>query len=184
MDFTAEEFFKVQESYDRISFLEPYYKSNPEIRSVIELKSPYEKLKLLSSIYPFNSSIFTIAVGNTEFNKKRKEDFKGYVPLNGKWNQPIETSSLGKYDIDSEKVKLYKSFIEDCISSKIGLYIICSPYFLKYNPPDYSIKIGKEIATKYNILFFDYSTDSTFINNPKLFNNIAHLNDDGAKIFS
>lgn len=138
----------------------------------------------MSSIYPFNSSIFTIAIGNTNLNKKRKEDFNGYVPLEGKWDQPIETSSLGNYDIDSEKVKLFKLFIEDCVNSKIGLNIICSPYFLKYNPPDYSIKIGKEIAKKYNIPFFDYSTDSTFINNPKLFDDISHLNDLGARVFT
>ena len=70
LDFAREEFFKNQESYDRLSSLLPYYDRHPEMRSIIQLKSPYEKYKLLSKIYPYNSLIFTIAVGNTGFNKK------------------------------------------------------------------------------------------------------------------
>src|SRR5689334_10740304 len=56
LNFDPQEFKEDQESYDRLSCLLPYYKKHPEIRSIVELKSPWEKFKLLSHIYPYNSS--------------------------------------------------------------------------------------------------------------------------------
>jgi len=185
LDFIAGEFQQNQESYDRLSSILPYYDRHPEMRSIIELKSKFEKLKLMSNIYPYNSSMFTIAVGNTEFNKKRRGDFKGYVPLIKTWNGPIQIdSSSTKYEIDSIKVKAYESFIQDCIHSKVKLYIVCSPYFIKSNHSDYSVTLGQEIAKRNSIVFYDYSKDSIFINNSKFFADIGHLNETGAKIFS
>jgi hypothetical protein len=185
LDIVFGEFGKNQDSYDRISSLLPYYKDHPEMRSIIELKSQYEKLKLLSSIYPYNSSIFTIAVGNAEFNKKRKSDYKGYVPLTKIWNDSIGIDkSAVKYALDSMKVKVYESFIQDCIHANVKLYIICSPYYVKFRHTDYSITVGKEIAKRYNVPFLDYSTDSIFINNPKYFADKVHLNAEGSEVFS
>ena len=185
LDFNGAEFRRILDSYDRLSSLLPYYKSHPEMRSIIELKSRFEKVKLLSFIYPFNSSMFTIAVGNTEFNKNRKADIQGYVPLTKVWNGPIQIDSSSiKYDIDSIKVKAYEIFIQDCVRSKVKLYIVCSPYYIKSNHVDYSVQIGQKIAQKYNIQFFDHSRDSIFLNNIKLFADIGHLNEAGAKVFS
>ena len=155
------------------------------MRSIINLKSNYEKIKSLSYIYPYNSSIFTIAVGNTEFHKKRRGDIKGYVPLTNIWKDSIQIDhSPSSYEIDSVKVNAYETFIKDCIHSKVKLYIICSPYFIKSNKIDYSVRIGQDIAKRNNIEFFDYSTDSFFINNRKIFADIEHLNNPGAIIFS
>jgi hypothetical protein len=185
LDIVQGEFQLDPNSYDRLSSLLPYYRTHPEMHSIIELRNKYEKLKLLSSIYPYNSSIFTILAGNAEFNKKRKSDIKGYVPVLKTWHNSIQMDyNPVKYKIDSIKVKAYESFIQNCIHSKVKLYIVCSPYFIKSNHTDYSIILAQGIAKKYNIKFWDFSKDSIFINNPKLFGDITHLNDDGAKIFS
>jgi hypothetical protein len=185
LDFVNREFEQNQDSYDRLSSLLPYYGHHPEMRSIIALKSELEKLKLLSNIYPYNSSMFTIAVGNLGFNKKRKSDNKGYVPLTRIWNEPIRMdTSSGSYKIDSIKVKAYNTFIQDCIQAKIKLYIVCSPYFIKSNHEDYSVLLGKDIAKKNGIEFFDFSIDSVFANSPKLFSDAIHLNESGAKFFS
>ncbi|OFX78034.1 MAG: hypothetical protein A2X12_07550 [Bacteroidetes bacterium GWE2_29_8] len=185
LDFIGKEFEENQNSYDRLSSLLPYYKTHPEMRSIIELKSKYERLKMPSFIYPYNSSIFTIAIGNTEFNKRRKGDIKGYIPLNKTLVGSIEIdSSSSKYEIDSIKIKAYESFIQDCKNSNVKLYIVCSPYFTSYNHSDYSLIIAKEIAKRNNIQFFDYSNDSTFLNKPQLFADISHLNEEGSKLFS
>lgn len=185
LDFVGEEFRQNQDSYDRLSSLLPYYKNHPEIRPIVELKSKFEKIKMRSTIYPYNSLMFTIAVGNTDFNKTRRADVKGYVPLSKTWNNPIQIDSIrSEYEIDSLKVKAYDSFIRDCLKSKISLYIICSPYFVKSKFADPSILLGQEIAKKYNVKFFDYSNDSIFISNPAFFADKAHLNDRGAKAFS
>ena len=185
LDIIGGEFQKNQDSYDRLSSLLPYYKSHPEMRSIIELKSRFEKVKMLSFIYPYNSSMFTIAVGNTEFNKKRRGDIQGYLPLTKVWNGTIQIdSSSTNYEIDSIKVKAYETFIKNCIQSKVKLYIVCSPYFIKKNHSDYSVKLGQEIAKRNNIKFFDYSGDTTFTNNSTLFADIAHLNEKGATVLS
>lgn len=185
LDFGDDEFNKGDGSYDRLSSLLPYYKTHPEIRSIIDLKSPYEKFKLLSFIYPYNSSIFTIAVGNAAFNKIRRGDLNGYIPLTNVWDESIKDgNTLLKYESDSNKIKTFEYFIRDCLYSKIELYIVCSPIFIKPNYVSNSIVLGKKIANKYNLQFFDYSKDTMFLNHPKLFADVGHLNDEGAKVFS
>jgi hypothetical protein len=185
MDFTGEEFRKDQQNYDRLSSLLPYYKRHPEIRPIIELRSPYEKIKLLSSIYPYNSAIFTIAVGNTEFNKKRRGDIKGYIPLTGVWNEPIITDNTqSNYEVDSSCVNAYRSFIKDCINAGTRLYIVCSPYFFRTTQTDISFSMAQRIAKENYIPFFNFFKDSSFTSNASLFSDMVHLNDDGAKLFS
>lgn len=185
LDFVYEEFKQDPGSYDRISSLLPYYKSHPEMRSIIELKSKFERIKLLSNIYPYNSSIFGIIAGNSGFNKNRKSDIKGYVPLNQKWNKPVYFNhNSPKYLIDSLKLRIFESFINDCINSKVKLYVVCSPYLIKSSYPDYSVLLAKGIARNKGIIFFDYSKDTTFTAKPYLFADIAHLNDSGAILFS
>jgi hypothetical protein len=185
LDFDKQEFSKDQQSYDRLTSLLPYYKDHPEIDKIVDLKSPFEKYKLLSKIYPYNSLIFTIAVGNAEFNKKREKDINGYVPLNDVWGFPIKDgSTFTNYEADSNKVRAYACFIRNCVKAKVELYVVCSPVFVKPNYVNNSVILGKEIADKYNVKFFDYSKDSSLLNRPELFFDLAHLNDEGAKVYS
>lgn len=178
-------FKESQSSYDRISVLLPFYKSHPELHSIIELRSPFEKYKLKSFTYPYNSLLFKIAIGNTEFNKKRNEDIKGYVPLSRALNETIRTVDLSNnYSVDSNKVKFYKAFINDCIKTNIKLYIVCSPYFFNAIGRDTSMVLAKEIAENNNIDFIDFSKDDFFLNNPRLFDDTVHVNFAGSKIFT
>ncbi len=185
LDFVKGEFQINPNSYDRLSSLLPYYQSHPEIQPIIKLRSKYEKIKLLSHLYPYNSTIVTIAAGNAEFNKERKIDIKGYVPLTGTWKNPIlYENALSYYDIDSLKVFMFESFLKDCINSDIGLFIVCSPYYKKSYNTDYSIILAQELAKKYRIPFLDFSNNTLFLNSSELFYDVEHLNDKGAKVFS
>ncbi|HEY2721871.1 MAG TPA: hypothetical protein VGI82_09100 [Chitinophagaceae bacterium] len=185
LDFEKQEFSKNQLSYDRLAALLPYYKRHPEIDSIVNLRSSFEKYKFISSIYPYNSLLFTISAGNSEFNKKRSEDINGFVPINHTWTDPIrEDNSFLHDEIDSNKVKVYESFIKECLRAKIELYIVCSPLFVKPGYINNTIVMGKEIAAKYRIKFFDCSQDANILGRPKLFADIAHLNETGATIYS
>lgn len=187
LDFNRKEFLKDQASYDRISSLLPYYDEHPEIRSTIQLKSPFEKYKMLSAIYPYNSLIFTIAAGNAEFNKNRKEiiDQEGYVPLEKVWNEPVTMdTSFEKYELDSIKIMRFKSFIRECIKADIKLYIFLSPHFTEYKFQDSSIVIAKEIAREFNVPFYDFSSDPLFLSDAALFADRDHLNGEGAIVYS
>lgn len=186
LEFGKEEFKKTQVGYDRLSALLPYYKTHPEIREILDHKSDTEPLKLLvSEIYPFNSSIFTIAIGNASINKTRRGDIKGYVALDKTWNEPIKSVQPSPaYHMDSVSIWAYKSFLQECKSAGVILYVVTSPYFEKSNFLDSSMQLGKKIAEKYNVPFIDFSHDEKLISQPELFADHLHLNDKGARIFS
>lgn len=187
LDVNIQEFKEEPESYDRLSSLLPYYKTHPYVNPIIQLRSPYEKYKFYSKIYPFNSLIFAIAVGNTEFNKSREHisDEKGYIPLKQIWSRPIGVNtSHVKYKLDSNRIHFFNAFIRNCVTANVKLYLVVSPRFSRDTFEDTSIIIAKKMATESNIPFFDFSKDAEFLNNGSLFADIGHLNDKGAKIFS
>ena len=175
-------FKESQSSYDKLSILLPFYKDHPEIRSIIEMRSRYEKYKLQSKVYPYNSLLFKIVLGN--INKNKKDDIKGYVPLNKSWNEPIRTVDLSfKYQLDTNKINFYKAFINDCKKAQVKLYIVCSPYFLRLTGSDTSVCLAKQIARDKNIDFLDFSRDEAFLQDSKLFDDTVHVNTKGSKIF-
>lgn len=187
LDFSHGEFMKTQDSYDRISSLLPYYEKHPEIRPVIQLKSPYEKYKLASSIYPYNSLLFQIIAGNSGYNKNRqnRNDDYGYVPLHKTWHGPLNfDSTFEKYELDTLKVKYFRSFVKDCVNADIKLYIILSPCYLRFRNDDISVNIARQTALEYHIPFYDFSDEPVFLGNPEIYADESHLNDSGAKLYS
>ena len=184
LDVSANDFSMNQESYDRLSFLLPYYKDHAEIRPIVDLKSSLEKYKLLSSIYAFNSSFLMIAGGNSSYFKKKSVDLKGYKPLDNIWTQSLETRDFGPYQLDSVKVATFKSFIKDCQHAGTQLFVVCSPSYIKYLQRDNSISLIEQIAKEYNTPFMDFTNDSTFINHKYLFDDPGHLNAKGAQLFT
>jgi len=173
-----------QSDYDRLSFLLPYYEEHEEIREVLELKGPFEKFKTLSKIYPYNSMLFNIIMGNMEFNKKKNKDIKGFVPLNKNWTSELQAiKSTTKYELDQNKLNAFKDFIQLCKKNNIELHVIVSPVFYTYQS-DYSITTCKQICAKQNVPFYDFTRDDKFLQKPEWYADILHLNQTGAKKFS
>ncbi len=176
---------KSESSYERLSCLLPFYKTHPEMRQVIELRSPFEKYKLQSYTYPFNSLIFKVLAGNLPSGKKKNATNKGYLQLNKSLNEPIKTIDYTeKYELDSLKVSMLQSFIDDCQKRDIKLFLICSPYYINPIGTDYSMTVIKETALANKTDWLDYSKKELFTSNSKLFDDTVHVNFTGAKIFS
>ncbi len=173
-----------KDSYDRLSFLLPYYKDHAEIRPIVSLKSPFEKLKLSSNIYPYNSAFLISAGGNLEYFRRKSVDFNGYKPLDGLWREKITTRYSNPSISDSIKLNIYKSFISDCKVSGIELVVTCSPAYFLYEPMDYNINFVKKIAEANNVPFYNFLNDTTFINHPNLFDDPDHLNGIGSNLFT
>lgn len=187
LDFNFEAFKKDEITYETISSLLPYYDNHPEIRSIIQLKGPFEKYKLISKTYPFNSLIYTIGIGNLEYNKtKRNKNYdEGYIPLFKTWNHTLTTDTFPRlYDLDSIKINIFRSFLLDCIKSKTQLYIVVSPSFTKYTYKDPSIQIACNIANELNIPFFNFLNDTEILRHSTFFADRTHLNNEGAQVFS
>ena len=176
-----------QVDYDRLSSLLPYYSTHKELRDIVLLKSPFEKYKLKSKIYPYNSLLTTIAVANLSFNKTRKNNigtYNGYVPRNGIWKSELVSKETPlEYEIDKNKLDVFQEFFELVNQEKIPLLVVYSPVYYLYDK-NYSVEVCKDICKKYNTTFVDFSKDIDFLENKKLFQDRTHLNNNGAKLLT
>lgn len=184
LDVHPDVFMTDQQDYDRLSELLPYYRNYPEMREIINYRSAFEPAKHWSAIYPFNSDLLSIIMGNLSVNKSRKADNQGYVALHRTMKpQPVDSLvNPARYTIDSLKVKVFVRFIEEAKRKHIKLYVVRSPKYVFLD--NASTRLLSELTKKYEIPYIDYSYDKEFINNPSLFDDFAHLNDAGARLFS
>jgi hypothetical protein len=183
-DINPDELAKNEQDYERLSSLLPYYRDHPEIRSIVELKSPYEKYKLLSEIYPFNSSLLTIIIGNLEVNRDRKGDRKGYVPLTGLMQDTVfHKLSFQEGGLDINKIKSIKDIIRYCDSNDIALFFIQSPIYAQVGN---TLSLGylAKVTRESNVIFWDLSDHPDILSKPEFFQDQDHLNDTGAAYFS
>lgn len=170
--------------YDKLAALLPYYRDHAELRSIVELKGPFEKIKLLSQIYPFNSEALSIAVGNSEFNKQRNADHQGYSPLFGAWSEPIQFAEANPASrVDANKVAAFRDFIATAKAVGARVYVVNSPIYLRFHGAE-ERNIAKEICAEAGVDFLDYSRDQRFTADASLFKDISHLNNTGATRFS
>jgi hypothetical protein len=170
--------------YDNLSSLLPYYKTHEEIRNELKLRGPYERIKLLSQTYPFNSQALTIAMGEMESNKKRNPDIKGYMPLQTTAPpQMMVFTTTKSYAVDSNKVKSLREFITLAKASGAKVYVIYSPWYWKI-ARNQDAEISAKVCTEENVPFWDYSMDTFYLSRQDLFYDNTHLNETGAQLFS
>jgi hypothetical protein len=166
---------------DRLSVLLPYYKTRKEVREIINLRGPLERIKLMSRIYPFNSWLTTII--NSYLKNDRNIQFKdgGYIPLHGKLSQSLPSyRDKNLYKVDYEKVAYLEKTISLCKQQHVRLIIINSPSFSYNSAPD---KIIEDIAEKNRIEFWNYENNELLMK-PEYFYDPYNLNEVGAKEFS
>lgn len=181
MDINPDEIYLDADSQNSLASILPFYKIDKEIKSVILLKSKFENLKLSSKIYPFNSSLFSIATGILKTEDINK--LKGYMPLYGSLSDTIGESSKGKNrKVDPRRIKVLETVASDCLNRKVRLIFIQSPRYKKVSQ-EKSVSIINELSTKYSIEFWDYVNDTTFLK-PYYFKDGSHMNDLGAHKFT
>lgn len=180
-DFAEDEF-----DYDCISCLLPYYESCPEVREIVNLRGPFEKLKLVSSIYPYNSLLLPIIKGNNWKDKRPGHLPNGYVGLKEVFPGPVETFNFytTRKEIDTVKVNTYISFINECKARNIELYVVCPPYLQNPVGRNRSLMIAEAIAKEKNVPYFDFAYAPAFLNRQYLFADFRHLNYQGSQEFS
>lgn len=183
VDIASTEFEYSEESYDKLTALNPYVGKHPVLWETLTLRSKTERFKHLSSIYPYNSMFARIAAGNLKL-KTRDSTETGFIALDNIWKQPIRMVSFtGSAKIDPNKVEAFKAIQQLCAHNGIKLFVCASPTFMKAEGTPASIKIAKDLCASAGIPFFDDLQNSTFIHN-ELFNDVAHLNSTGANLYS
>lgn len=137
LEFNPKNVVRFPGDYDRLQILLPYYKCYPELRPLMCLRSPYEKIKLLSAIYPFNSNIINIIRFNTNSNAARKKDFEGYVPIKNKTMsidlQNNKPKTISNNIIDNNMLNALKNIISICKEKKLNYLLLALLFFTKQN---------------------------------------------------
>ena len=172
--------------YDRLSSLLPYYQSHPEIRDILRLRGPFERYKMASKIYPYNSLFLSVIKGNTDDNAAAEAGLKGFIPLEGEWNRPVKEAGARDHinNADSVKAAYYRQFMLDCKSAGTRLIIVFSPIYVKNIHTTPILNLTRSIAEANAIPFYDFSTDTSFLQHPEYFADPLHLNKNGAEKFT
>ena len=184
LDYQDEELMYLTSSFERLADLLPYAKMHPEIYQTVQMRSRYEKLKMLSNLYPYNSLFFNILGGITAGTKGKVEEENGYLPLDKPFQSlnADQNKFLSTKQPDSNKIKTFDAFISLCKQKGIELYVVMSPYLdpvnVKYTKPiDEQIRIA-------DIPHFDYSHFSATLGKPEYFSDEKHLNRKGSELFT
>jgi hypothetical protein len=190
LDFHPENIVHYAGDYDRLNVLLPYYKNYPDLRPFILLRSPYERVKLISAIYPFNSMVIDAIRYNTFTHAARIKDIKGYIPLNGVMNLDMYKSEpeAKQSVVDTNMVKSLRNTIILCKEKNISLFIVSSPVYRTFKDRQktrsLAAKLSLEILEKEKVNYFDFSFDTTITERIDWFEDQNHLNDTGTKIFT
>jgi len=184
-----------EEKYEKLSILFPYCREHPEMIKYMSNSSPWEKYKLLSRTYPYNSSLFILGY-NTLFADKVQEDDNGYVPLPGKmtqaaltdFNDRMKNSSESADDeskvIDERSLGYYEQFLRNTEREGIKTYVVISPTILKQSQ-NYKIRKFIAVAAKFrNVTFLNFSTDPKYNYQFSKFSDVFHLNKEGSEEFT
>jgi hypothetical protein len=173
------------ESFDKLGVLLPYYSNHPEIRDIIEKRSRFEKVKLLSRIYPFNSSMYTI--GQQFFGTPRDTIKNGFNPISRSFK--INYDGLKKDlsvipQIHPAKLEAYNGFIKQCKENRVNLIFTISPVYDSTFVNTGLFLFADSLAKSNNIRLINFAVNDAFYNKDLLFLDHGHLNNQGANLFS
>jgi hypothetical protein len=186
IDFQPEEIDYNIPDYDRLSSLLPYFHTHPEIQSIIELRGPFEKIKRFSSIYPYNSKILQIFMGNVKSDSKSEKEMKGYLPLfRTIKDKEIRTYQIDSSLIDQNKILAIKDIISTCKEKDIKLVFVYSP-ILSTDIDEYIFRSTfiSKLCQESGVVYLDLSNNDIFMKNAGYFADRLHLNNEGAIVFT
>ena len=184
LDLTLSEFDQKETSYDMLYALNPYVKRHPILWKTLSLKSKAEKIKHFSSIYPYNSMIVEIAIGNMSGSlKKREISENGFTPSIGIWKEKITTVDFPDSALDAVKTKAFKDICSFCSENNIDLYVVISPAFHIIENVSSSISYLERVCDSLNVPLLNFINDINYMDNHH-YKDMTHLNAQGADLFS
>lgn len=174
--------FTLDAALDRLA---PHYSEYQAIDSLFALNGWKEKVKMLSKTYRYNSKL----VQTIKCNFLPEKEDRGYEALRGKMDVELcekdasKSKSLPGEGVKIEKLKLeyIEKFISLCTTNGIELVLCYSPYY--HSIPTMGVCKIQDMAKKYNVPFYEFTTDDEF-DNPELFRDVMHLNDEGARLYN
>jgi hypothetical protein len=164
----------------------PFYQNDTLVYNTLTNNKLFERLKFLSSIYPYNSTIALLIKG---ILKNNSDTLKGFLPAYGS----IDTAGLAKAvdksfaasSLPPEKFIYLQKLIEVCEINKIKVIVISSPVYRANINHDKMVDQLQAFCNQYKkVTYFDYSKYELTGGRKKYFKDNSHLNYDGAVVFS
>jgi len=162
--------------------MKPYY-SNPVVHKIYDDVLPVEKLKMSSMLYRYNSETGAVLSGYIKSATMTDSIKDGYEPFYRVLDYDPEPYVIQHLvnRVDSTKLKYLRKLIESTRKNGIQLCFSISPWYKCSTDEDYLSL--KNICSEYNVPLLNHLTDTVF-DDKKLFADPAHLNDNGARIYT
>lgn len=166
--------------------LTPYYHHSKDIKETLDGFDKFEKYKMISNIYPYNSTLYNI------FRRKKNKidvSLKGFQPLHSVFdttgiNAIVNNSFNKKYPIN-DKLEFVEKFIQLCETNDIPLTIVNSPIYLTNDILDsMNAEMKLLISSHTSCQYLDYTLAREFKGHPAYFKDNLHLNDMGAELLT
>lgn len=183
LDVIPMDFINYHGHYDRLSALLPYYRSNEAVRPFVEFRSPFERIKLMSGIYPFNSLPLQII----KYNLVAGRPDKGFNPLRGTIPLPLHPSREKPWLRNGRDDKMFAAFadmVASCMEKGIEFYPVISPSYSGEIIGRDCLEDIEAILEGTPYALWDFSDHQDFLLNQELFRDESHLNTVGAEAFS
>ena len=171
---------------DNLAVLLPYYQTHPDLRPILDKRSPWERWKTLSWLYCYNSLAVQI-VKHTIVDVESDSTSLGYAPKFGTLRVRPGNDFPGALlsdAPDSALVSAFQSIISLAQQNHCRLTVVVSPIYFPLQHGSSTIHTAAEICRRRNIPFLDYSRSPDFATHDYLFYDGSHLNDSGARKFT
>lgn len=167
-----------------IRTLSPFYSVNPHAKRYIDDYGFRKRIENISNLNRYNQALFWIVrslsgAGTDDSNY-------GYMPLYGTIEAPdsydesvIGTITLGR-SFDDYSERHFRDVVKVCKNKGIRLIVVSSPKFRRQENNDGLARLLEEL----DVPFINFYNTEYFDRHPELFNDYAHLNDEGAHLFS
>lgn len=178
---TSFDIYKYDENTRYLTNLRQYYDVEGVKNIVDQIIDEKEKIKMQSVMYRNNSKLLPAVIDNV-INRNLQ---KGYVPLYRVMNEPVKdfVSKENVLEIDSAKLNLFESFICDVKSKDIGLILMVSPTYRGKDCENEYCEVIK-LCNKYNVKFVCNNDMVGIVDDYRLFQDRAHMNNTGANKYT
>jgi len=188
-DLIGQEFDMEMVSSARFKNELPYIKNNEKIIHLIKEEDKYFTLRTLSKLYPYNNRLLPLVTGL--FQEYDFVKLYGYKPLyDNKLEDALKTETKYDYRTENENNVLkqaFKELLEEIKDRNIELVLINSPqWFFADGSPKYEFSQSlAAILKQYEINIYEIGTQNyPQLNNKQYYRDMAHLNHEGAMVFS
>lgn len=182
-----------EEATNNLEGLYHYYWNDPYVKDIVDKEDGWQTgVKLMSSLYRHNANSFkTIGYGIKGLRAGKGEDpLHGYVPIRYREKRKeleLKESATDRtgLTVSQWKVDLLHGLLATAKEKNIDVYVITSPSFHSPNTKnDKSTSAIEAACRSCDASYWDYSSEPLFLENPRWFNDGAHLNEVGAREFS